>query len=136
MENFVVPSEDLSNKECPLAVIKCVDFRFRKSDQEFVEEGLGFKDFDMYAWPGSAKEVLKDNGFKKSLVEKVVAVSKNLHNVKKVLLLWHCDNSEESCQKNLQTAKDLLTKDLPADMEIILAYSKISPQGLEYIVLE
>jgi len=148
--SFVVPNDNLDKHECPLAVIKCVDFRFRESDQEFVAKGLGFKDFDLYAWPGSAKDVLKNNGFKVDFTDKVVAVSKNLHNVKKLLLLWHWDcggyggsknfkspeEEEEQYKKDLQTVKDMLSKDLPEDLEIIMAYSKPVPQGLEYITLE
>lgn len=148
--NFVVPNDNLTKHECPLAVIKCVDFRFRSSDQEFVERGLGFADFDLYAWPGSAKEVLLNNGFKKSFIEKIVKVSIGLHHVKKLLLLWHWDcggyggsqnfksasEEEAAYQKDLRAVKDILAQELPQDLEIILAYSKTGPQGLEYIVLE
>lgn len=148
--NFTVPNDNLDKHECSLAVIKCVDFRFRQSDQEFVEKGLGYKDFDLYAWPGSAKDVLKNNGFKVSFAEKIVAVSKNLHNVKKLLLLWHWDcgayggskgfksPDEEEAQyiKDLSTVKDMLVGDLPDDLEIIMAYSKIVPHGLEYKLVE
>jgi len=147
---FIVPNDSLSKHECPLAVIKCVDFRFRRSDQEFVESGLGYKDFDLYSWPGSAKDVLKNNGFKVSFAEKIVAVSKNLHNVKKLLLLWHWDcgayggsknftgasEEEAAYLKDLQTVKEMLVKDLPQDLEILMAYSKPAPQGLEYILIE
>ncbi len=147
---FIVPNDSLSKHECPLAVIKCVDFRFRSSDQEFVESGLGYKDFDLYSWPGSAKDVLKNNGFKVSFTEKIVAVSKNLHNVKKLLLLWHWDcgayggsknfagvsEEEATYLKDLQTVKEMLVKDLPQDLEILMAYSKPAPQGLEYTLVE
>ena len=146
---YIVPNDLLGEHECPLAVIKCVDFRFRESDQEFVEKHLGYKNFDLYAWPGSAKDVLKNNGFKVSFTEKIVAVSKNLHNVKKLLLLWHWDcesysgssnfanasEEENTYTKDLQTVKEMLAKDVPQDLEIIMAYSKPVPQGLEYIVL-
>ena len=148
--NFTVPNDKLNKKECPLAVIKCVDFRVRKSDQEFVEQGLGFEDFDIYAWPGAAKEVLNDNGFKRSFVDKVVSVSKNLHSIKKLLLLWHWDcgaysgskafkspeEEEETYKKDLLTVKEMLAKELPKDIEILMSYSKATPQGLEYIVIE
>ncbi len=148
--NYTVPNDKLAKHDCSLAVIKCVDFRFRESDQEFIASGLGFKDFDLYAWPGSAKEVLNGNGFKKTLVEKIVAVSINLHQVKKLLLLWHYDCGayggsknfasatveEEAYQKDLRAVKDMLAGELPAELEIIMAYSKPAPQGLEYIVLE
>ncbi|MDP2812185.1 MAG: hypothetical protein Q8O32_00640 [bacterium] len=148
--NFTVPNENLNKHECPLAVIKCVDFRFRESDQEYVVKGLGYKDFDLYAWPGSAKDVLKNNGFKVSFIEKIVAVSKNLHNVKKLLLLWHWDCGayggsknfkspeleEEQYKKDLSIVKNMLLSELPNDLEIIMAYSKAVPQGLEYILVE
>lgn len=148
--SFVVPNDNLDKHECPLAVIKCVDWRFRTSDQEFVEQGLGFNDFDLYSWPGSAKEVLKNNGFKTSLVDKIVSVSKNLHNVKKFLLLWHWDcggyggskafesaeEEEQTYIKDITTVRDILTRELPDDIEIIMAYSKIVPQGLEYKTID
>ena len=66
-----------------------------------------------------------------------------------MLLLWHWDcesyngssnfanaNEEEGVYiKDLQTVKEMLVKDVPQDLEIIMAYSKPAPQGLEYIVL-
>lgn len=148
--SFTVPNDNLEKHECPLAVIKCVDFRFRESDQEFIAKGLGFKDFDLYAWPGSAKDVLKNNGFKIDFIDKLVSVSKNMHSVKKILLLWHwdcdvyggskafasADDEENLYLKDINIVKDMLTKELPDDLEIIMAYSKIAPQGLEYIVIE
>ena len=148
--SFTVPNDNLDKHECPLAVIKCVDFRFRESDQEFIAKGLGFKDFDLYAWPGSAKDVLKNNGFKMDFIDKLVSISKNIHGVKKLLLLWQWDSAvyggskkfvsseaeEEQYKKDLQTVKNMLAKDLPDDLEIIMAYSRPVPQGLEYITLE
>ncbi|PWB38483.1 MAG: hypothetical protein C3F02_03965 [Parcubacteria group bacterium] len=148
--NKIVPNDNLSKHDCPLAVIKCVDFRFREADQEFIASGLGFKDFDLYAWPGAGKEILNGNGFKKTFVEKIVNVSINLHHIKKLLLLWHHDcgayggsknfasavAEEETYQKDLRAAKDMLAAELPAELEIIMAYSKTAPQGLEYVVIE
>lgn len=147
---YIVPNDLLKEHECALAVIKCVDFRFRESDQEFVEKGLGYKNFDLYAWPGSAKDVLKNNGFKVSFIASIVAVSKNLHNIKKLLLIWNWDSSvyggsknfidsgleEQTYIKDLQTVREMLVKELPNDLEIIMAYSKPVPQGLDYIVVE
>ena len=148
--SFIIPNNKLKKQKCPLAVIKCVDFRFRASDQEFVEKELGFEDFDLYTWPGSGKEILKDNGFKTSFVEKIVSVSRNLHEVEKLLLLWHWDcgayggsknfsNSEQeekTYKKDLLTVKEILIKELPEEIEIIMAYCKSHPQGLEYIIVE
>ena len=148
--NYIIPNDNLHQHECPLAVIKCVDWRFRQSDQEFIEKGLGFAHFDLYAWPGSGKEIINGNGFKKTFVDKIVQVSKNLHQIKKILLLWHHDcgayggfkafasagAEEEQYQKDLRAAKDMLAAELPIELEIIMAYSQPGPQGLEYIVLE
>ncbi|PIR07095.1 MAG: hypothetical protein COV55_01550 [Candidatus Komeilibacteria bacterium CG11_big_fil_rev_8_21_14_0_20_36_20] len=148
--SFIVPNDNLNEHHCPLAVIKCIDFRFRKSDQEFIEEALGYDKFDLFAWPGSGKEILNDNGFKTSFIEKVVSVSKNLHGVEKLLLLWHWDcggyggsknfssaeEEEETYKKDLLRAKEILAKELPDDLEIIMAYSRAHPQGLEYIIVE
>ena len=148
--NFTIPNDNLDKHECPLAVIKCIDFRFRNSDQEFIEKGLGFKDFDLFAWPGSAKDVLKNNGFKTSFIDKVISVSKNKHSIKKLLLLWHwdcgayggskgfasADEEEKTYLKDIQTVKDMLVSELPEDLEIIMAYCKPAPQGLEYIIVE
>lgn len=150
MNTFTVPNNNLDKHECPLVVIKCVDFRFRETDQEFVVRGLGFEDFDLFAWPGSAKDVLKNNGFKTSFIEYIVSVSRGLHNVKKLLLLWHWDCGGYGGSKNfsspeeeentylgdMNTVKDMLAKELPDDLEIIMAYSKSAPQGLEYKVVE
>ena len=136
---FVVPNDNLNQKECPLAVIKCSDWRFRESDQEFVTKGLGYTDFDLYSWPEAAQGVLRQNGFKKELVEKLVSISRGLHKIKKLLLLWHedCDTEETiDYAKELQAVKEILAKELPEDLEIIMAYSKANPQGLEYQVIE
>lgn len=148
--SFTVPNDKLDKHECPLAVIKCVDFRFRDSDQEFIETHLGFEDFDLFAWPAAAKDVLKNNGFKTSFVEHIVSVSRGLHKVKKLLLLWHwdcggyggsknfpsADEEETAYLRDIHTVRDMLAKELPDDLEIIMAYSKRSPQGLEYQVVE
>lgn len=148
--NFTVPNDKLEKCECPLAVIKCADFRFRRSDQEFVERGLGFEDFDLYSWPGSAKDVLKNNGFKTSFADYIVSVSRGLHNIRKLLLLWHWDCSgyggskafssaseeEATYIRDMNTVREMLKKELPEDLEIIMAFSKASPQGLEYSIVE
>lgn len=149
-EIFTIPNDKLNTHECPLVVIKCIDFRFRKTDQEFVERGLGFENFDLFAWPGAAKDVLKNNGFKTSFIESIISVCRGLHKVKKLLLLWHWDcgayggskafssvaEEKAAYLKDINTVKDMLSKELPDDLEILMAYSKIGPQGLEYSVVE
>lgn len=133
--NFVSPNELIKQEDCPLLVLSDADFRFRKSDQEFIEKGLGYADFDFYSWSGIVKGILRQNGFKKELVDKIISVSRGLHNIKKIILLAHQEDQSD-ITKDLQTAKDILAKELPNDLEIILAYSKNTPHGLEYIIVE
>jgi len=134
--NFISPNEVSDEDSCPLLVISDADWHLRKSDQEFVERGLGYAEFDFYSWPNTVKGILRQNGFKKELLDKIVSVSRGLHNIKKLLLLSHISDEQAEAIKELQTAKDILVKELPADLEIILAYSKATPHGLEYIILE
>lgn len=136
--NFVIPSDHLDKQDCPLVVLKCSDWRFRIADQEFVEKGLGYKDFDLFSWPDGGKEILKQNGFKTAVVEKIISFSRGKHNIKKLLLIWHIEDlaEEQKLVQDLQAAKEILAKELPTDLEIILTYSKNTPHGLEYVTLE
>ena len=134
--NFISPNEVSDEASCPLLVISDADWRLRKSDQEFVERGLGYAEFDFYSWPNTVKGILRQNGFKKELLDKIVSVARSLHEIKKLILLIHITEDQTEAIKDLRTAKAILAKDLPADLEIILAYSKATPHGLEYIILD
>ncbi|MCB9802441.1 hypothetical protein H6761_00270 [Candidatus Nomurabacteria bacterium] len=134
--NFISPHQISETEDCPLLVISDSDWRFRKADQEFVEHDLAYTEFDFYSWPNTIKGILRQNGFKKELVEKIVSVARGLHNIKKILLLSHHLEESEDFVKNLLAARDILAKELPDNLEIILAYSKNSPQGLEYKIVE
>jgi hypothetical protein len=46
------------------------------------------------------------------------------------------DEEEKTYRRDIQTVKDMLAKELPEDQEIIMAYSKKVPQGLEYTIVE
>ncbi len=66
------------------------------------------------------------------------------------MLLWHWDcgayggskafdsvQAEEDIYiRDVNTVKDILLRELPEDIKIIMAYSKIAPQGLEYKTIE
>lgn len=149
--NFIYPVEDFNQYHCPLAVVKCTDFRFRVADQTFVEEHLGFKHFDLFVWPGSARQIISDAVFRKALIEKIVSISIELHGIKRLLLLWHWDcgvyggsrafdspeEEEERYRRDLLSTREILQL-IPEfqKVDIILAYSKMDSQGLEYIIVE
>ena len=149
--NFIYPIEDFSEHHCPLAVVKCTDFRFREADQKFVEEHLGVKRFDLYVWPGSAKQIISDTVFRKTFIEKIVSVSIERHGIEKLLLLWHWDcgayggspafdspeEEEERYCRDMSSAREILQSTPEFQkIDIILAYSKLGPQDLEYIIME
>ncbi len=147
---YVVKNDKLGLHYCQLAVIKCVDFRFRKSDQEFIVKGLGLEDFDLYAWPGSAKEVLTDENFREMFINKIVSVSNKLHNVNRLMLLWHWDcggyggsrsfksaeEEEMTYKRDLRAVRDFLADKITESIKIELAYSRQIEKGLEYVILE
>lgn len=134
--NFISPTEISTIEDCALLVLSDSDWHLRQADQEFVERGLGYAEFDFYSWPNTVKGILRQNGFKKELVDKIVSVARSLHKIKKLLILSHQTEDYPEIEKDLLAAQDILAKELPADLEIILAYSKQTPQGLEYKILE
>ena len=149
--NFIYPIKDFCEHHCPLAVVKCTDFRFREADQKFIEKHLGVKRFDLFVWPGSAKQLISDTVFRKALIEKIVSVSIERHGIKKLLLLWHWDcgayggspafdspeKEEERYRRDLLSAREILQLAPEFQkIDIILSYSKLGPQGLEYIIME
>ena len=149
MSNFIVKVDSLGDHGCDFTVIKCIDPRFRKPDQQFIENGLGIEHFALYSWPGAAKNILKNKNFREELLNNLKSVSIDLHNIKKLLLLWHwdcgayggskkfsSDDEEETLYRDdMQTVKSRLVEELPAYIEIIMAYSKKTKQGLEYIIV-
>ena len=46
------------------------------------------------------------------------------------------DEEESIYLRDMRTVKEMLVRELPDDLEIIMAYSKSAPQGLEYKVVE
>mgnify|MGYP000058196198 FL=1 len=46
------------------------------------------------------------------------------------------EEEQDTYEKDLRTVKDMLAPEIPEDLEIIMAYSKATPQGLEYKTIE
>ena len=84
-------SVDLAKHHCEMAVIGCVDFRFRKDEQRFVEEILGIQDFDYLKLPGGGKNFTDLAGWRDACISAIRSVCVDLHQVKRILVLNHWD---------------------------------------------
>lgn len=132
---------------CEAVVISCIDFRFWKETLEFVEKKLEIKSFDFPSLPGSAKAINEGN----ELALGCIGVPCDLHHVKKVVIVNHCDcgayggsskfeGNSESEQKfheeELQKAKSIILEKYP-DKEVVLVYAKLVDEGenIEFVIL-
>lgn len=138
----------LEKHHCDIAVLKCIDFRFREADQQFIQEQFGVTDFDLIAWPGAAKSVAHDETMRANIIATVKNVCCNLHSVKKLIVLnhWDCggyggsqafasaDAEAAAYEQDLRQAKSILENQVPG-VEIVVAYSRFSGAGLQYTTL-
>ena len=139
---------ELNKHHCELAVLKCIDFRFREADQRFISQQFGVSDFDLIAWPGAAKSIVHDQAMRDNLAATIQNVCCDLHGVKRLVLLnhWDCGGyggsrafasaaaEAEIYRNDLRQARELLQPNLP-QVEIILAFSQMSDSGLDYQIL-
>jgi len=147
--NYVIKNTSLNTHHCDLLLIRCFDFRFRVSDQQFVEDALGIKDFDLTCLPAPAKRLLENETQRSLLVADIRRVCQGLHQVKKVLILGHWDcggyggsknfadaeQEETTYIQDLQKIREILKKEL-SDLEIMVGYSKkVGDNDLEYVML-
>jgi|GEM_PF-896033 len=139
---------ELTKHHCDLAVLKCIDFRFREVDQLFITEQFGVTDFDLVAWPGAAKSVVHDEVMRKKVVTTIKNVCCELHGIKKLVILNHWDCGGYGGSKafvsteaevaaycsDLTQAKQALEAHL-SGVEIVTAYSQMSDSGLQYHII-
>lgn len=130
----------LDAESCELVVWRCIDFRFRRGDQQAVERGLEIGDFDLSGWPAPAKVFLTDGALRQEALQKIQVVCQELHGVKKLLILghWDCggyggsrefasvDHEEVHYQEDLARARQWLQRSLSA-IEVMAGYSKTNP---------
>lgn len=140
---------NLSKHHCDLAVIKCIDFRFRQADQQFIEHQFGVTDFDLIGWPGAAKAVVHDEAMREKMTSTVKNVCSGLHAIKKLVILnhWDCggyggsqafssvDEEAATYESDLRQARDILQPEL-VGIEIIMAYSRAAEGGVTYIIVQ
>jgi carbonic anhydrase len=71
-------------------VIGCMDFRFRKTIQSFVENDLKINDFDLKTDGGAVMQLNNDSPVRDWIL-KNIEIAFNLHAVNKVILINHTD---------------------------------------------
>lgn len=150
-KTFNVPNKLIGKTDkCSTVVLRCTDFRFRRSDQKFVEQflmSLGESmEFDSYVWPGGHKDILTNEAFRSLFFARLQRVSIDHHGVTRIIVLMHWDcfgfnglKDEAIFRKELATCRAYLLDYLPAGMKIVLCYSKaiFGMSGmLQYVVLD
>jgi len=68
---------------CSTIAVSCIDFRFQKFIETWLNKKIGVKQYDRVAWAGG---VFDRNGILKQL-----DISVRLHHIKKVILINHED---------------------------------------------
>lgn len=148
LTRLVIPPADLrlGDLHCGRAVVSCIDFRFWKHDQRFLEE-LGDGPFDYIKVAGAAKNFLKEP-HRTLLVGALRTVCCEQHRIRQIIVLNHWDCAaygfsrsfpsafaeEQAHLSDLHAAGAVLAEEFPG-IEITLAYSMWTDVGLEYRVV-
>lgn len=110
-------------EECQALVVTCIDFRFQKFIQKWIEHTIK-GGFDRVAIAGGVKSL--------QLITEQVALSHRLHKIRTVYLINHEDcgaygeeGNFETHKEGLKNAQKTLAKTFP-DLQIIILYLKLS----------
>lgn len=149
-EFFSVPLTQLklSQHTCPAVVLRCIDFRFRVSDQDSVAQGLKREDFDMICVPAPAKTMITSASNMYFLTDIISRVCVELHDVQEIIVLghWDCggyggskafassDAEESKYTEDLLEAQRQLHRKF-SKLVIRVGYSKIVGDSLRYFLL-
>ncbi|MDD4333203.1 MAG: carbonic anhydrase [Patescibacteria group bacterium] len=129
------------------AVVLCMDFRFQKETQEFFGKELGINNFDLIAIPGAGQAIIADD----DLALKSLAVSNDLHHVKKIIVVHHQDcgayggsgkfngdaMAEESFHKEeLQKTKEKINSLYP-NLEVTMVFARLTDDSanIEFVIV-
>jgi carbonic anhydrase len=128
------------------AVVFCMDFRFQKETQEFIQKELGVNNFDLIAIPGAGQAIIAGS----DLAWKAIAVANDLHHVKKIVVIHHQDcgayggsskfDGDEEAELNfhkseLENTKKAITAKYP-QLDIRLVFAKLVNQAeIEFVAV-
>jgi hypothetical protein len=146
-----VPFKFKGVHECEAVVLACIDFRFWKDIENFVEQEMGIASYDFPKLPGAAKSI-NDCLSEVDIAMKCIGVPCDLHLVQKIVIVNHADcgayggssqfnGDTEAEQKfhegELRKSKDKVLKEFPGK-EVILVYAKLVDDGenVEFLMVE
>ncbi len=151
MKAYVLPNSkvDLQKHICEYAVFGCVDFRFVEHEPRFIREMLGIKEFDYFKFPGGGKSFLAPSALREAFVKAIRTVCIEFHHIRHVLVLnhWDCggygfsrsfassEDEERAYVADLKQAHAFLRAEFP-QLDIQVGYSKVTPEGLTFHLLE
>jgi hypothetical protein len=136
--------------ECEAVVFCCIDFRFWRETEEFVDNYFQLASYDFPKLPGSAKAIIESNG--EDLASSCVSVPCDLHNIEKVILINHEDcgayggskpfkgdkkAEQEFHERELKKAAEIIQEKFP-EKEVHLVYARLNAKndGIEFIEIE
>lgn len=128
---------------CKALVFHCIDFRFGKAIEKYLEEKNLLGDCDIVAAAGAVKNLVSPK--EKSDAEFVlrqIGISKKLHEIQEVMLINHTDcgayggasaftdDSEEFAKhsEDLKKAKEMIREEFP-DLGIRMTVARIDASG-------
>lgn len=123
----------MSEHTCKALVIHCIDFRFRKSLAEFLEQRFG-DSYDLVSVAGGVKRLVQDPLDNNFILEQI-KISDKLHKPEVILLIQHEDcgayggsvafgdfsTEQETQNQELEKAEILLREQLSQPVEKYLA---------------
>ena len=106
---------------CDLLVISCIDFRFQEHLRNFLEKDYK-GNYDLVCLAGSAKNFISGSEADKETIIKQVKISKDLHHIKKVILINHqnCGAYGNDIVSGSSQEKQIHMKDLTGAKEAII----------------
>lgn len=128
---------------CSALIIHCMDFRLGKAVKEYLENSGLLNDCDIVAAAGAAKNLLPSAPeAERQFILKQIAISKNLHHIKKVILMNHTDcgayggrsaftsreAEEETNRRDMNEAARLIRNEHP-ELEVETVLMNIKEDG-------
>lgn len=140
---------DFKNEHIAEAVVlSCIDFRFIKQTNDFIENVLKIKSYDRPAIPGCTKSINEAIN-NDDLSIKCISIPIELHKVKKVVLIHHQDcgayggskkfnNINEEKEFHINELKKAYNKlsSIYSDIEYILVYAQINNDKIFFEIID
>jgi len=145
MDNFKVPYPYKGQHHCEVVVLFCMDHRYARLVQDFIYKRFDVDRFDPIAVAGGAKTVNDSE----DLVDRCFGVSRNLHEVKTIVIVNHSDcgayggrkkfatvsEEDDFHYQELNKAKAIMCQKF-SDKEIIAVFARLNEEETELEFIE